>query len=135
MKGVVQGTPDDGVRYHRGLRCCMPAASTYRLLAAARTPCARASRVVQVRILISLWPGCRFFREEYAMNHVLGSLQKPHVAFMDGIVMGGGAGISIHGQFRVATEKCAITSLEEAVQCNMRVVHAAGLHVGAAAPI
>ena len=51
---------------------------------------------------------CSFFREEYAMNHALGLLQKPHVALMDGIVMGGGAGISIHGQFRVATEKCGV---------------------------
>ena len=56
-------------------------------------------------IEVHLRPGCRFFREEYAMNHALGSLRKPHVAFMDGIVMGGGAGISIHGQLRVATEK------------------------------
>jgi len=50
---------------------------------------------------------CRFFREEYELNHFLGSLGKPHVAFMDGIVMGGGAGISVHGRFRIVTEKYA----------------------------
>lgn len=46
-----------------------------------------------------------FFREEYELNHFLGSLAKPHVALMDGIVMGGGAGVSVHGRFRIATEK------------------------------
>ncbi len=51
-------------------------------------------------------PKCRFFRQEYEFNHFLGSLGKPHVAFMDGIVMGGGAGVSVHGSFRIATERC-----------------------------
>ncbi|BDA46941.1 3-hydroxyisobutyryl-CoA hydrolase, mitochondrial [Coccomyxa sp. Obi] len=46
-----------------------------------------------------------FFREEYSLNHKLGTLQTPHIALIDGIVMGGGAGISIHGPFRVATER------------------------------
>ena len=50
---------------------------------------------------------CRFFRKEYQLNHFLGSLGKPHVAFIDGIVMGGGAGVSVHGRFRIATEKYA----------------------------
>lgn len=48
---------------------------------------------------------CSFFREEYSLNYKLGTLQTPHIALMDGIVMGGGAGISIHGPFRVATER------------------------------
>jgi hypothetical protein len=48
-----------------------------------------------------------FFREEYRMNFALGQLRKPHVALLDGITMGGGAGVSMHGPFRVATEKCA----------------------------
>ncbi|KAK9822375.1 hypothetical protein WJX81_004093 [Elliptochloris bilobata] len=47
----------------------------------------------------------RFFREEYMLNHTLGQLMKPHVALLDGICMGGGAGVSIHGRFRVATER------------------------------
>ena len=47
----------------------------------------------------------RFFRFEYMLNGVIGSLPKPHVAFIDGITMGGGAGLSLHGKFRIATER------------------------------
>ncbi len=53
----------------------------------------------------------RFFREEYSLNHTLGQLMKPHVALLDGICMGGGAGVSIHGRFRVATERCTTASI------------------------
>ena len=45
-----------------------------------------------------------FFHEEYRLNHLLFSYAKPTVAFMDGITMGGGVGISQPCRFRVATE-------------------------------
>lgn len=45
-----------------------------------------------------------FFRVEYRMNHALFTFAKPIVAFMDGITMGGGVGISQPARFRVATE-------------------------------
>lgn len=45
-----------------------------------------------------------FFRTEYRMNHRLFAHAKPIVAFMDGITMGGGVGISQPARFRVATE-------------------------------
>ena len=35
-----------------------------------------------------------FFTEEYALNHLIHTYPKPYIAFMDGIVMGGGMGIS-----------------------------------------
>ncbi|MGE8321292.1 MAG: enoyl-CoA hydratase/isomerase family protein, partial [Comamonas sp.] len=38
-----------------------------------------------------------FFTEEYALNHLIHSFGKPYIAFMDGIVMGGGMGISQGG--------------------------------------
>ncbi|XP_042207313.1 3-hydroxyisobutyryl-CoA hydrolase, mitochondrial-like isoform X4 [Homarus americanus] len=46
-----------------------------------------------------------FFREEYILNCLIGTLHIPYVALIDGITMGGGVGLSVHGQFRVATER------------------------------
>ena len=46
-----------------------------------------------------------FFREEYSLIAHVHRFPKPYVALMDGIVMGGGAGISVNGSHRVATEK------------------------------
>lgn len=48
--------------------------------------------------------GRKFFFEEYQLNHLLFTYPKPVVAFMDGITMGGGVGISQPAKFRVATE-------------------------------
>jgi enoyl-CoA hydratase len=48
--------------------------------------------------------GRRFFHDEYRLNHLIFTYPKPVVAFMDGITMGGGVGISQPAKFRVATE-------------------------------
>ncbi|MEY3623112.1 MAG: hypothetical protein RLZZ407_671 [Pseudomonadota bacterium] len=48
--------------------------------------------------------GLKFFHDEYQLNHLLITFPKPVVAFMDGITMGGGVGISQPARFRVATE-------------------------------
>lgn len=48
--------------------------------------------------------GRKFFRDEYQLNHLMFTYFKPIVAFMDGITMGGGVGISQPARFRVATE-------------------------------
>jgi enoyl-CoA hydratase len=45
-----------------------------------------------------------FFHTEYRLNHLLFTYSKPVVAFMDGITMGGGVGISQPAKYRVATE-------------------------------
>src|SRR5215475_4733616 len=46
-----------------------------------------------------------YFREEYALNTRIKRYRKPYVALIDGIVMGGGVGISVHGSHRVAGDK------------------------------
>jgi len=48
--------------------------------------------------------GRKFFHDEYQLNHLLFEYQKPVIAFMDGITMGGGVGVSQPAKFRVATE-------------------------------
>lgn len=48
--------------------------------------------------------GRQFFHDEYQLNHLIFTYPKPVVAFMDGITMGGGVGISQPATFRVATE-------------------------------
>ncbi|MFZ4688153.1 MAG: enoyl-CoA hydratase/isomerase family protein [Polymorphobacter sp.] len=46
-----------------------------------------------------------FFHDEYRMNQAIARLVTPYVAILDGFTMGGGVGLSIHGPFRVATER------------------------------
>ncbi|XP_019696113.1 3-hydroxyisobutyryl-CoA hydrolase, mitochondrial isoform X2 [Harpegnathos saltator] len=49
--------------------------------------------------------GQEFFRREYTLNHYISVYKKPFIAFINGITMGGGVGLSVHGKYRVATEK------------------------------
>jgi enoyl-CoA hydratase len=44
-----------------------------------------------------------FFHAEYQLNHLLQAYPKPVLAVMDGVTMGGGVGISVHGRYRIAT--------------------------------
>ncbi|MDW5444364.1 enoyl-CoA hydratase/isomerase family protein [Polaromonas sp. SM01] len=45
-----------------------------------------------------------FFTEEYRLNHLIHNYPKPYIAFMDGVVMGGGMGISQGAKVRIVTE-------------------------------
>jgi len=58
---------------------------------------------------------CEFFRREYALNHLIAAHPKPIVSLIDGFVMGGGAGVSVHGQFRIATENTVFAMPETAI--------------------
>jgi enoyl-CoA hydratase len=56
-----------------------------------------------------------FFFTEYRMNHRLFTYEKPVVAFMDGITMGGGVGISQPARYRVATENTRLAMPETGI--------------------
>ncbi|MBX3611903.1 MAG: enoyl-CoA hydratase/isomerase family protein [Hydrogenophaga sp.] len=53
-----------------------------------------------------------FFTEEYALNHLIHTFPKPYIAFMDGICMGGGMGISQGASLRVVTERSKLAMPE-----------------------
>jgi enoyl-CoA hydratase len=50
----------------------------------------------------------RFWAEEYELNARISSYPKPYVAIMDGIVLGGGVGVSAHGRHRIVTERTKV---------------------------
>jgi enoyl-CoA hydratase len=52
------------------------------------------------------------WREEYILNARIKKFPKPYVAFMDGIVMGGGVGLSAHSSHRVVTERTKLAMPE-----------------------
>ena len=56
-----------------------------------------------------------FFRTEYRMDHLLFTLAKPSACFMDGIIMGGGAGIAMPCRYRVATESTVFAMPETGI--------------------
>ena len=53
-----------------------------------------------------------FWRQEYTMNARIARFPKPYVAFMDGLVMGGGVGLSAHGRHRIVTERTKLAMPE-----------------------
>ncbi|OLT37106.1 3-hydroxyisobutyryl-CoA hydrolase [Rhodococcus sp. CUA-806] len=53
-----------------------------------------------------------FWREEYILNAAIARFSKPYVAIMDGVVMGGGVGLSAHANTRIVTERSKIAMPE-----------------------
>nr|CAB3495191.1 unnamed protein product [Digitaria exilis] len=62
-----------------------------------------------IRKLGSWKYGADFFRNEFLLNYIIATYSKPQVSLLAGIVMGGGAGVSLHGRFRVVTENTVCT--------------------------
>jgi enoyl-CoA hydratase/carnithine racemase len=56
-----------------------------------------------------------FFADEYRLNAAIARCSKPYVALVDGIVMGGGVGISVHGSHRVFTENAVFAMPETGI--------------------
>ncbi len=56
-----------------------------------------------------------FFTEEYTLNHLIHNYRKPYMAFMDGVVMGGGMGISQGGSLRIVTERTRMAMPETGI--------------------
>lgn len=54
----------------------------------------------------------RFLHSEYTLNARVARLSKPYIAIMDGLVMGGGVGVSAHGSVRVVTERTKLAMPE-----------------------
>lgn len=56
-----------------------------------------------------------FFRDEYSLNEYIRNYPKPYVSLIDGMVMGGGVGLSVHGSYRVAGDKYSFAMPEVSI--------------------
>lgn len=56
-----------------------------------------------------------FYREEYLLNITIKRFPKPYIAIMDGITMGGGVGVSVHGSHRIATDRLTFAMPETGI--------------------
>ncbi|KAF5813273.1 putative 3-hydroxyisobutyryl-CoA hydrolase [Helianthus annuus] len=59
--------------------------------------------------------GANFFRKQYSLDYLLGTYKKPLIAIINGIVMGGGAGLSMHAAFRIVTENTIFAMPEASI--------------------
>ena len=73
-------------------------------------------RAVRVQVLAADYEQAeRFFAEEYALNGAIARYPKPYISLINGICMGGGLGVSVHGTHRVVTEAAVMAMPETAI--------------------
>ncbi|MDB5734039.1 MAG: hypothetical protein JWN16_676 [Alphaproteobacteria bacterium] len=72
-------------------------------------------RAVRQAVLDGTQEGANLLRDEYRLNALIGSYPKPYVALLHGITMGGGAGISVHGTYRLADPGLVFAMPETAI--------------------
>ncbi|KAF5749888.1 Beta-hydroxyisobutyryl-CoA hydrolase 1 [Tripterygium wilfordii] len=67
-------------------------------------------------MMIGHWSfGASFYRKQFTLDYLLATYKKPLIALIDGIVMGGGAGLSMHATFRIVTENTVFAMPEAAI--------------------
>ncbi len=64
----------------------------------------------------------QFFEQEYKLNHLIATTKKPYISILNGITMGGGVGLSVHGHFRIATENTLI-AMPEVIKWKWKFTH------------
>jgi enoyl-CoA hydratase len=72
-------------------------------------------RAVQQAAIAGKDDGMHLLRDEYHMNALVGAYPKPYVALIHGICMGGGAGVSVHGKYRLADASLDFAMPETAI--------------------
>jgi enoyl-CoA hydratase len=72
-------------------------------------------RALRTVVMAGSGDAVRFWAHEYRMNAAIASYPKPFVAFMDGVVMGGGVGLSAHGSLRLVTERARVAMPETTI--------------------
>ena len=72
-------------------------------------------RAVQQATIAGSDAGADLLRDEYHMNALIGAYPKPYIAIIHGICMGGGAGLSVHGRYRLADASLDFAMPETAI--------------------
>jgi len=72
-------------------------------------------RALRTVVMAGSGEAVRFWAHEYQLNAAIAGYRKPFVAFMDGVVMGGGVGLSAHGSLRLVTERSRVAMPETTI--------------------